>query len=77
MSVTDAAQQCNRDFNHWRKVVDLVKEVRQELCQGRLRAFPEERFVLVSGLIFSYWRNSLLGTIIGGLTYIHSFDWEP
>jgi len=52
MSVTDAAQQCNRDFNHWRKVVDLVKEVRQELCQGRLRAFPEERFVLVSGLIF-------------------------
>ena len=48
LSITDAAQQCNRDFCHFKKLVHLVKETRQELSQCRLQAFPEERFVKVS-----------------------------
>ena len=51
MSITDAAQQCNRDFSHFRQLVHLVKETRQELCQGLLTAFPEERFVKVRNFL--------------------------
>ena len=47
MAITAAVDQCNRDFDNYQKLVNMVKQVQLELVQQQISVFPESKFIQV------------------------------